>query len=67
MNFVYFDFFAETDICVFTRLVLGDGLIGWEVVSDEETTKKKKKKKRGEKKKKKKKKKKKMRGKKFKL
>jgi hypothetical protein len=43
MNFVYFDFFAETDICVFTRLVLGDGLIGWEVVSDEETTKKKKK------------------------
>jgi len=42
MNFVYFDFFAETDICVFTRLVLGDGLIGWEVVSDEETTKKKK-------------------------
>jgi len=44
MNFVYFDFFAETDICVFTRLVLGDGLIGWEVVSDEETTKKKKKK-----------------------
>jgi len=57
MNFVYFDFFAETDICVFTRLVLGDGLIGWEVVSDEETTKKKKKKK----------KKKKMRGKKFKL
>jgi len=51
MNFVYFDFFAETDICVFTRLVLGDGLIGWEVVSDEETTKKKKK----------------MRGKKFKL